>query len=76
MDCELTPEERAFRLGFALGEGQRLRITDVMQLTGLTDNGSISLLLRMSRVGPIVGYLGLWQRCAENMKDGRGRLVE
>ena len=66
---ELTPQERAVIVTWALAKGRRLTTRQVADMTGLGMSAARELLGRISRVAPICQTGWLWAEMAEGTKN-------
>lgn len=51
---DLTAQERAGKIAWLLAQGERLTTNEIARLTGLTRGGAWYLMMRISRVVPVV----------------------
>lgn len=59
--CELTSQERAARVAWALALGRCLTVEQVVDMTGLQERAARELLGRLSRVLPVVRVGRAWR---------------
>lgn len=69
-EIELTAQERAAKIAWRLALGERLTTRDVILLTGLSYSGAWYLMMRISRVIPVLcNELGEWEKSNNLLPD-------
>lgn len=69
---ELTPQERAARVTWAIAQGETMSTQQVATLAGMSERGARWLMARLSRVLPVFqDDSGLWRVCETRSASGR-----
>ena len=58
---QLTPTERSSLIGFQLARGKTVTLSSIQYEFGMCESGAYRLLIRLSRVLPLVNIDGVWQ---------------